>query len=233
MTPRTRTSHGTTSSRSTAPALTRAARRLLGGVRLLRRRALVHRRWLAAGSAGLAVLAGLQATAPPPEPTRAVLTAARDLPGGTRLQAGDLALVEVPTGLVPTDALSETEAATGRTLAAPLTRGEMLTSVRTVGPGLLAGHPGRTAVPVRILDSDAVDLLRVGDTVTLVAGDPEGRLDPATVATGVPVLALPRPRAHGLSSPTPGRLVVVAVPPETAPMLVSRSISGQLGILWG
>ncbi|MCW2792592.1 MAG: hypothetical protein JWO76_1690, partial [Nocardioides sp.] len=106
----------------------------------------------------------------------------------------------VPTGLV--------SGPVGRTLAAPLRRGEPLTDVRLVGPALAEGHPGVTAVPVRLPDAGSVDLLRVGDRIDLVAADPQGS-GAEVVAAGVPVLAIPRKEADAGGGGLSGRLVVV------------------------
>ena len=78
---------------SRAPSLARHAsttlRRRLGTAAFgdVRRAVLRRRRLLSALCAAAAVLAGLQAAAPPPPPTVTVLTAARDLPAGTVLDA--------------------------------------------------------------------------------------------------------------------------------------------------
>ena len=202
--------------------------------RLLRahRRVLVHRRPLAALAAAGAVLAALQATSPPPPPTVAVLTAGRDLPGGTVLRAQDLELTRLPPDVAPDAALRDPAAVTGRTLAAPLSRGEVVTVPRTVGVGLLAGYPGRTAVPVRVSDPAVVDLLRVGDRITLVAADPEGRTPPATVVSDVPVIAIPHEAGEVFGSATPGRLVLLAVPSQSATEVAARSMAGYLTVVW-
>ena len=81
-------------------------------------------------------------------------------------------------------------AAVGRTLAAPLRRGEPVTDVRLVGPSLLRGYPGLVAVPVRIPDPGTVALLRVGDRVDLLVTETDGSAA-RLLAGGVPVLALP------------------------------------------
>ncbi|MET0837510.1 MAG: SAF domain-containing protein, partial [Marmoricola sp.] len=184
-------------------------RRLL---RRVRRRVLLHRRVLAALTAGAAVLVGLQAAAPPPPQTVAVWTARRDLAGGSVLRPGDLVVADFTPETVPSGAIRDPRAVVGRTLAAPLTRGEPLTRVRTLARGLLRGYPGTTAVPLRITDAAVVDLLRVGDRVSLVVADPDGRQEPAQLARDVAVVAIPEVRESGLGTGTPGRLVIAAVP---------------------
>lgn len=200
--------------------------------RRLRRRVLLHRRLLAAVLAGTAVLAGLQAAVPPPPPTVVVWAAGRDLPSGTVLATGDLVSVAYPPDVVPHGAVRDPRAVLGATLAAPVQKGEPLTRIRTVGAGLLRGYPGATAVPLRITDADVVDLLRVGDRVSFVVADPDGRTPPEDLVDDVPVVAIPRPSRSGLTSGTPGRLVVVAVPRDRAAEVAARAAAEILIPVW-
>ncbi len=155
------------------------------------------------------MLAGLHAARPPAPHTVAVAVAAHDLPSGTVLAPGDLVERRLPAAVAPAGSDAHP---IGRTLAAPVRRGEPVTDVRLVAPSLVAALPGRVALPVRIADADAVGLLRVGDHVDLVAADPR-RGTASYVAVDVPVLALPDPpgsdTVRGASGLT-GRLVVVA-----------------------
>src|SRR5690349_7519578 len=120
-----------------------------------RRAVLRRRRPLAALAAGVAVAAGAHlVVAPAPREVR-VLTAARDLPAGTVVGAGDLQ----PTGFAPDTVPSGLTAdPVGRTVATAVRRGEPLTDVRLVSPALsdpvLAS--GRVAVPVRMPDAGMV-----------------------------------------------------------------------------
>ena len=177
-------------------------RRLLTSVR---RAVLRRRRLLAAALTAVAVAAGLHSVTAPPPPRIDVLVAARDLPGGTVLGPEDLTPVPFAPGSVPDDLAAST---VGRTLAAPVRRGEPVTDVRLVGPGLADGHPGLTAVPVRLPDAGMVGLLATGDRIDLVAADPEGS-GARVVATGVPVLAVPGAPTDAASDGVTGRLVVV------------------------
>lgn len=202
------------------------ADRLRSRWRGVRRAVLARRRLLAAGLAAAAALASLRAVAAPAPETVEVLVAARDLAAGEPLSASDLAPAAWPSGSAPRGAVDD---AVGRVLAAPLRAGEPVTDVRLVGPGLGRATSGLTAVPVRIPDAGAADLLRAGDRVDLLATDPaDGRTRP--VAEHVLVLAVPddRSTSAGLAQRAPaGRLVVVAVPPALVTMLVSASV-GQL-----
>jgi Flp pilus assembly protein CpaB len=177
----------------------------------LRRAVLRRRRLIAAVLLAVAVVAGLHVVAAPPPPTVAVLAAGRDLPAGTLLDDDDLARVALPAQGVPDGATTALGDAVGRTLAAPVRRGEPLTDVRLVGTPLATADPGLTALPVRLPDAGAVRLLAVGDRIDLLATDPQsGTTD--TVAARAIVLALPAPAGTTGAEP-PGALVVVGVEP--------------------
>jgi Flp pilus assembly protein CpaB len=195
----------------------------------VRRAVLGHRRLLAALLAGMAVLAALRAVGPPPGETVSVLRAASDLAAGTVLAPGDLVETEVAPGDVPDGVI---QSPGGRTLATPVRRGEVITGVRLVGPGLLRGAEGQVAMPVRITDGATVGLLRVGDRIDLLSGDPASA-EPVgvTVARGVRVVALPADDAQGLSAAASrGRLVVIEVSPGVAEIVAGHAARGLLSV---
>jgi Flp pilus assembly protein CpaB len=205
----------------------------------LRRTLLLRRRLLAALLAGVAVFAGLRAAAPPAPPSVWVVTAAHDLDGGAVLATGDLTRVAYADGTAP-DGSTTLDAALGRTLAAPLRRGEPVTDVRLVGPGLLSGYSGSldpsgdvVALPVRVPDAGVVALLRVGDLVDLLATDPSGG-GTTTVATDVPVLAIPQPDASaqgfGATGTLSGRLIVVATTRKDAEIIENAAVQCFLSV---
>ncbi len=200
-------------------------------LRRARRTVLVRRRPLAAGLAALAVLAVVRGTAAPSVPTTGVLVAASDLAAGRTLQPGDLTTHDLPTAVVPDGSTPPEElgALAGRTLAAPVRRGEPLTDLRVVSPSLLEGYPGLVAVPVRVADAGAVRLLRVGDRVDLLATDADGA-GSTLVAADAPVVALPRSGSAdgGLVG---GGLVVVAVPETVSRVLARSAVTSVLSVV--
>jgi pilus assembly protein CpaB len=153
--------------------------------RLVRRR----RRFFAAVLFCAAIAIAVNQLAPG---SQAVLSAARDLPSGTRLSAADLRLVRVPTSLLPDAALARLDDATGQQLAGALRKGQLLTDASLVGQSLLAGAPpGSSAVPLRLADPATAQLVSPGQLVTVVgtSDDGTGRTGAGTVlATAVPVL---------------------------------------------
>lgn len=196
--------------------------------RAVRRRVLARRRPLAAGCAAIAVVAGVHAARPPAGPTVAVTVAARDLASGIVLGRDDLVVRRYPAGSAPAGSDPD---AVGRTLAAPVREGEPVTDVRLVAPSLVAGYPGRVALPVRIADADAVALLRAGDRIALVAADPR-RGTASYVAIDVPVLSLPAPADHdsGAAGLT-GRLVVVAALPEDVDQIAGAAATDLISVV--
>lgn len=196
-------------------------------LRRVRRTLLVRRRLLAGVLAASAVAVGLQATSPASPSTRTVVVAARDLPGGTVLRGADLTTAELSPGAVP-HGVVEGGDALGRTTAAPLRSGEVVTDVRLVSGDLLAGYPGDVAAPVRIADAGSVALLRVGDRVDVLAADPQGGTGAVVVAERAPVVALPRSQQSTLA---PGGLVVLAVDSATAAELAAAGVSHYLSLV--
>lgn len=189
---------------------------------------LAHRRGLAAVCVAVAALATLRSIAPPPPPVVETWVAARDLPAGTELGPGDLEQASYAPQSVPDGVVVAPE---GRRLASPLRRGEPVTDARVLGPDLLDGYPGRTAVPVRVLDATVVDLVRVGDPVDLVSADPSTGAA-LTLARDAPVVALP-PDPQGVSGQAAsGRIVVVALAPEDVEGVTVAAVQQFLTVVW-
>lgn len=202
---------------------------LPGGVRFSRvlRALLRHRALLAGALAAAAVLSALPALAPAAAPGTAVLVAARDLPAGTVVSAGDLAVTQLPSAAVPDGALAGTERSriAGRALASPMRRGEPLTDVRLVGPGLLAGEAGQVAAPVRVADPATGALLRPGDRVDVLATGLEGAQS-VVVAGRATVLAVPDVPDDGS-----GALLLLAVAPSGAARLAGAAVTSRLSVV--
>ncbi len=191
---------------------------------------LLHRRLLAALCAALAVLAGFRELQAPAPPTTSTWTAARDLPSGTVLSRADLRAVPFAPGSVPDHAVTRPGAVLGRTVAAPLRRGQPLTDLQLLARPLLSAYPGRVATPVRIADPAVVDLLRVGDVVDLVVADPQGESAARVVAEAVSVVAIPAQHDTQQDPGLTGRLVLFAVPADRATNVTAAGVSGFLTV---
>lgn len=198
------------------------------GYRRARRAVLARRRLLAAACAALAVATALQANAAPAPPTRRVLVAARDIPAGVPVDAEDLTTGDFAPENVPDGAVRPAEAL-GRTTVGPVRKGEPLTDVRLLQESLLDGYPGMVAAPVRIGDPGAVELLRVGDRVDVLAADPQAG-DAHVLVTDARVVAIPRPEETGPTL-TSGALVVLAIPAQSAPSVAAAGVSAFLSVV--
>lgn len=175
-----------------------------------------------------AVAVALQAAEPDPATTVPVLTASRDLPGGTTLIADDVRTAEVPPDLVPSGALASSDAAVGRVLAGPVRAGEPLTDVRLVGPDLLAGWgDDLVATPVRIADPGVLDLVQPGDVIDLLAAPTAGG-QTEVAAAGVPVLAVPEQSDQPMLAE--GALLMVAATGDQAAVLANAAVMSRLSI---
>lgn len=204
---------------------------MMSVLRLLRRRVLIHRRLLAALFAFVAVYAALRALTPAEAPTRQVLVAATDLPAGTRLAAKDLTTIGALPDALPAAAVTEAPRLVGRTLAVPVRSGEVITDVRLLGRALQSAYPGLVATPVRLSDASVVALLKPGDVVDVIAGDPQGRQPPRVLATAARVLAVP-PEPRGFAASPDGALTLLAVRPEESALAAAAPVAGYVTVVW-
>ena len=175
-----------------------------------------------------AVLTGLAAAAPEGPPTVTVVRAATALDGGTRLSADDLEVAQVVAADAPDGIWTDRDALVGRTLAAPVPRGLILTERAVVSA---RASPGRVLAPLRLADAEATALLRAGDVVDVLAADPQS--EQAFVAgRGVRVVTVPAPVDRDAGPDPAGALVLVEVDPETARVLARAAVSATLTVIW-
>jgi Flp pilus assembly protein CpaB len=188
---------------------------------------------------GLALVLALRPApmaGPPAASTVPVVVAATDLTAGTVLDPADLTLSELPTPLAPDGTSAEGSALAGQVLAAPVRRGEPVTDVRVVGPGLWSQVPaGQVAAPVRLADLAVATLLRPGDRVDVLASA-AGTGAAEVVAAAALVLSAPpgaAPDEESAIAPEGAGLLVLAVSPETATVLAGAATTGTLTVTLG
>lgn len=168
---------------------------------------------------------------------RAVLVAAHDLPLGTRVAAGDLAVRHRRGESTEPDALGNRAAAVGRVVASPLLRGAEVTN-RHLAARRRDGHDGIVPAGLRAMrvvveggvrprPGEPVDLYATFDPQA-VGTDAEPTL---TVARGVPVVAVDSDEGSTASSAR-GRAVgvTVLVTPEEAKRLAFAAAVGTLAL---
>ena len=195
-------------------------------------RLFVHRfrRPLSAAAAALAVLLATAVVRPPSPELVDVIVAAAHLPAGSVLTADDLATRGLPAEYVGPGDLTTMGDAIGRTVATSVDPGEAITRSRLVSPDAMAD--GMHAVPVRLADAEAADLLHPGTTVDLVlvgTGGPGSA--GSVVAEGVRVVTVPRPAVSaglGSAQRRAGSLIVVATDRRTA--IALAAVGGQPGL---
>lgn len=192
----------------------------------LRRFVLTHRRLLAAGFAGLAVLFALGALKPSTDGVR-IVVARHDLASGSVLTAEDLHTTRVPTTGRPSHSSTSVTGLVGRRIAGPMRRGEALTDYRLLQPGLLAGYDkGFVLSTVRIADATQLSSIKVGDHVNVIGTDPAGESVSAVIARRVVVVSLPRTESDN-NSPA----ISVAVPEKVGLALAGAALDAQLSVL--
>jgi pilus assembly protein CpaB len=186
---------------------------------------------LLCAAAGIAV----QQLTPAPPGTVPVLASARDLPAGATLGNADIVAVNVPPGLVPAGALTDSAAVQGKQLAAPLRKGQLLSDTQLLGPGLLAGTaPGSAAVPLRMADPSSIQLVAPGQLVNVVMTSGNGYEQQSAsevLAAAVPVLwtsGQGGKTGQWLGTGEGEGLIVVAADPDQARRLAGASTQGKL-----
>ncbi len=185
---------------------------------------------LVLAAAVLATTSHHRASPPTVPRTVPILVAAQDLAAGATIDRASLRLTDLPAADAPSGALHSSAAALGRTIGAPVRRGEAITDVRLVGPSLataLAG-PGAVAVPVRLSDVDTVALLRPGDRLDVLAAPPRGESGSARiVARDARVMEVPSVNPESTAD---GALVVLATSANAARALAAATTVGQVTV---
>lgn len=188
---------------------------------------LALRRAAAAVFVGLAAVLALSGEA---DDTVAVVVAARDLTPGTVVEQDQVAVRGLAAQVVPDGTARSPTAVVGRTLAAPVRRGEPLTDVRLTGSDLtraVSTIPEAVSVPLRLADPGVAALLHPGATVDVVTIG-ERQNEPVVLARGARVLAVLE--AGTRTGEHSGRLVLVALDPVAATRVAATSISQDLTV---
>jgi hypothetical protein len=150
------------------------------------------------------------------------------LEGGTRLTPDDLEVSDIVVDDAPDEVVADPDLLVGRTLAAPVPRGQVMTERAVVSA---RASPGRVMAPLRLADAETTALLRAGDVVDVLAADPQA--EQAFVAgRGVRVVTVPTPADPDAGADPAGVLVLVEVDPETARVLARAAVSATLTVVW-
>lgn len=183
-----------------------------------------HRRWFAAVFAALAVLAILNTFSGAEASGAPIVVAARSIPGGTTVVAGDLRLVRLPPSMLPEGVFSDPAAVIGRTVVIPVPERSVLTPASLLESGAHVGV-GKVALPVRFAEATALPLLQVGAHIDVLGAAADGS-DYGVVASDVRVVAIPAPSEGGVLGGSQGGLVLVEVDSvQAAAIAAAASVS--------
>ncbi|MFW0795647.1 SAF domain-containing protein [Gordonia sp. CPCC 205515] len=168
---------------------------------------------------------------------RSVVVSAHDLLPGHTLAPTDLAVREVPGGVLPAGALRLTADAVGRTPAGRVGAGEILTENRLLSshlPIALIGRDDARLVPVRLTDESVATLLQEGDVVDVIAASDDAPHADSTVLARNAVVAL-RVTSAEQRSLTAGRNdarpVLLAMDEESAHKVAATGLDTALAVV--
>lgn len=180
---------------------------------------------LLVGVAGWMVAA---AVVPHPAPVGvAVVVAARDLPAGQVLLAGDVRTVLWQDSTAPSSAVTEPTVVVGRRLSGPVVAGEALTDARLQGRGLLTGMPaGTVAVHIPLADPATAAITQAGARVDVLSTRTGAVVAPSIRVLSVDTIAASDASWVGSGASAEGG-VVVAVLPEIAGRLAAALGNGD------
>ena len=177
-----------------------------------------------------AVLTGISAAAPNGPPKTTVVRSATALPGGARLSSADLHVEQVVAADAPEGATDDPAGLVGRTLAAPVARGQIMTDLAVTSARDQTGR-GRVLAPLRLADAEVVALLRAGDVVDVLAADAQSE-QAYVAARAVRVVTVPQPPDQAGGGDAAGALVLVEVDQETARVLARAAVAATLTVIW-
>jgi pilus assembly protein CpaB len=179
-------------------------------------------------------------TASAPDETTTVMVAARDMWQGITIEAGDLAMIELPPEYVPESVLRQPEQAVGRVPRERILSQEFIREERLADPeagvGLNAIIPrGMRAISINISDGSAVSgFLNPGnyvDVLVTIEGDENREAETNTLLQAVTVLAVNNRLGNSSSESTGDRSkasVTVAVTPDLAEKLTHAVAQGTV-----
>lgn len=148
-----------------------------------------------------------------------MVVAVRSIPGGAKITAGDVALVQVPSAVAAEGAFTDLGQAVGRTVVVGVPARQVLTASALLGAeGQVA--PGQVALPVTFGVASTVSLLSVGSRVDVLGADASGS-GYGVVAANVRVAAIPSTEESGPLGGTVSRLVLLDVSSAQAAAIVA------------
>lgn len=168
--------------------------------------------------------------------TQLVVTAAMSIPFATKVEARHLKLTEIPEGVLPESAYTDTAEVEGMVSTTSIARGEILVAERFAahsrGSTLAAlVAPNMRAVTVRVDDVIGVGgFLLPGNTVDVVAArrGRDQRAITETILTNIKVLAVDQDEKSEENTPQVVRAVTLEMTPKQAEKVVKARTEGTI-----
>jgi len=166
-----------------------------------------------------------------------VMSAAMDIPYGTKMESRHIKAVKIPKELIPQDAVQSVEEIEGHVANADVVRGEMLIQSRFVahnGGSTLAALIGENmrAITVRVDDVVGVaGFLLPGNYVDVLATKVERKSKKAsteTILKKIKVLAVDQQTRTNESDPIVVRAVTLEMEPKQSEILTKRRAEGTI-----
>jgi pilus assembly protein CpaB len=173
-------------------------------------------------------------TGPEPEP---VVTAASDMPLGTRIKAEQLVVIEVPPGTAPKGSFQHIDQVVGKVTSTAVVGGEILLAQRLAtsdkGSALASVvDKNMRAVTVRVDDMVGVSgFLVPGNRVDVIATKTEpgsGQVRATTILSNVKVIAVDQTTPQDPNQPAVVHAVTLMVTPSDAELLLKGRTAGQI-----
>ena len=168
-------------------------------------------------------------------PSKPVLVTKTAIEAGSKLQASDVEIVDMPSSLVPDGALETVDEAVGKQLAVGLPKGMVVPAKLLATSEFFANAPrGTRIVSVPILADGQSALVSVGDSVALYAPPDEYSAD------GTSTLLVDKVRIVGISQADSGGFLsseqstmtaFIAVPTRDVPAVLGQSSHSALQIV--
>ncbi|MCL2785119.1 MAG: SAF domain-containing protein [Propionibacteriaceae bacterium] len=187
-------------------------------------RILMHRRLLAALSAGVCALAMCSLATGTAEPTVSVYTAAVRIPAGASIAENQVHIVAVPSSLLPQGAITSANLLNGQMTATAIPAGAILTEDNFVPSSRAANGLVIIALPV---SSHILTILKPGDHISIFLTNP--MTGDTQLNRGVRVVTIPT-SSSGVFSPSSGDVILVEVSEELAALLTSAGSLASITI---
>jgi pilus assembly protein CpaB len=164
-----------------------------------------------------------------------VVTAAVDMPLGTKIEEDQLALIEVLPGTAPKGAYHRSADVVGKVTSTPVLAGEILLAPRLASSGkgsALASVVDKNMRAVTIKVDDMVGtagFMAPGNRVDVIAtGAYNGAVHALTILSNVKVIAVDQSQPQDPSQPAVVHAVTLMVTPADAELLMKGRTAGQL-----